>query len=94
MKRERFHSPWTRSRLPADAVLQQRIGWLLKRPVGRPPHKVLRFHTCFRYQTSSWRKALRVVAKVEWHSGELYPRVGFGVTNMTRPAEQVIAFYN
>jgi hypothetical protein len=35
-----------------------------------------------------------VVAKVEWHSGELYPRVGFGVTNMTRPAEQVIAFYN
>jgi hypothetical protein len=35
-----------------------------------------------------------VVAKVEWHPGELYPRVGFIVTNMTRPAERVVAFYN
>jgi hypothetical protein len=35
-----------------------------------------------------------VVAKVEWHPGELYPRVGFVVTNMTRPAERVVAFYN
>jgi Transposase DDE domain group 1 len=35
-----------------------------------------------------------VVAKVEWHPGELYPRVGFIVTNMSRPAERVVAFYN
>jgi hypothetical protein len=28
-----------------------------------------------------------VVAKVEWHPGELYPRVGFIVTNLARPAE-------
>jgi hypothetical protein len=35
-----------------------------------------------------------VVAKVEWHPGELYPRVGFIVTNMTRPAERVVMFYN
>jgi hypothetical protein len=27
-------------------------------------------------------------------SGELYPRVGFIVTNMSRPAERVVAFYN
>ena len=33
-------------------------------------------------------------AKVEWHPGELYPRVGFIVTNMSRPAERVVAFYN
>jgi hypothetical protein len=32
-------------------------------------------------------------AKVEWHPGELYPRVGFIVTNMSRPAERVVAFY-
>ena len=36
----------------------------------------------------------RVVAKVEWHPGDLYPRVGFIVTNMARPAENVVAFYN
>ena len=36
----------------------------------------------------------RVVAKIEWHPGELYPRVGFIVTNLGRPAERVVAFYN
>ena len=36
----------------------------------------------------------RVIAKVEWHPGELYPRVGFIVTNLSRPADRVVAFYN
>jgi Transposase DDE domain group 1 len=81
-------------RLPANSVLQERIGWLLKRPVGRPPHEVRRYYASFRYQAGSWTKPRRVVAKVEWHPGELYPRVGFIVTNMTRPAERVVAFYN
>jgi Transposase DDE domain group 1 len=35
-----------------------------------------------------------VVAKVEWQSGELSPRVRVIVTNMTRGAEQVVAFYS
>jgi hypothetical protein len=35
-----------------------------------------------------------VPAKVDWHPGELYPRVGFIVTNLARPAEQVVGFYN
>ena len=30
-------------RLPANAVLQESIAWLLKRPVGRPPHEVRRY---------------------------------------------------
>jgi hypothetical protein len=42
----------------------------------------------------SWNKLRRVVAKIEWHPGELYPRVGFIVTNLARPAERVVAFYN
>jgi len=81
-------------RLPANAVLQQSIAWLLKRPVGRPPHEVRRYHASFSCRTGSWSKSRRVVAKVEWQPGELYPRVGFIVTNMTRPAERVVAFYN
>ena len=52
------------------------------------------YYASFRYQAGSWNKARRVVAKVEWHPGELLPRVGFIVTNMTRPAERVVAFYN
>src|SRR5215831_17055758 len=34
-------------RLPANQVLQGRIGYLLKRPVGRPPNEVRRFHANF-----------------------------------------------
>jgi Transposase DDE domain group 1 len=81
-------------RLPANRVLQESIAWLLKRPVGRPPHHVRRTHTSFRYQAQSWSRPRRVVAKVEWHPGELYPRVGFVVTNMSRPPKRVAAFYN
>ena len=53
-----------------------------------------RSYANFTYQAGSWTKPRRVVAKVEWHPGELYPRFGFIVTNMARPAENVIAFYN
>ena len=81
-------------RLPANRILQDRIGYLLKRPVGRPPHHVRRHYANFRYRAASWDASRRVVAKVEWHPGELYPRVGFIVTNMSRPAERVVAFYN
>src|SRR5215212_9390744 len=81
-------------RLPANAVLQERIGHLLTRPVGRPPRKPQVFHASFSYQAQSWTKPRRVVAKVEWHQGELYPRVGFIVTNLTRPAERIVKFYN
>ena len=81
-------------RLPANRVLQERIGYLLQRPVGRPPNDVRRSHANFTYQAGSWTKSRRVVAKVEWHPGELYPRVGFIVTNMARRAENVVVFYN
>jgi hypothetical protein len=81
-------------RLPANKVLQESIGHLLRRPVGRPPNHVRRYYASFSYQAGSWDRKRRVVAKVEWHPGELYPRVGFIVTNLLRPAERVVAFYN
>jgi hypothetical protein len=31
---------------------------------------------------------------VEWHNGELFPRVGFIVTNMTGHAKSIVSFYN
>ena len=36
----------------------------------------------------------RVVAKIEWHAGELFPRVGFIVTNLTWRSKSVVKFYN
>jgi Transposase DDE domain group 1 len=35
-----------------------------------------------------------VVAKVEWHQGELFPRVGFLVTNLWAKPEGVVHFYH
>jgi hypothetical protein len=81
-------------RLPRNQVLQESIAHLLTRPVGRPPNHVLRYYASFSYQAGSWERKRRVVAKVEWHPGELCPRVGFIVTNLSRPAERVVAFYN
>ena len=42
-------------RLPANGILQDRIGYLLKRPVGRPPYEVRRYYANFRYQAASWK---------------------------------------
>ena len=81
-------------RLPKNQILQESVAHLLTRPVGRPPNHVLRFHASFSYRAGSWDRKRRVVAKVEWHPGELYPRVGFIVTNLSRPAVRVVAFYN
>ena len=66
---------------------------LLRRPSGAA-ELCRSFFASFRYQAGSWPKPRRVIAKVEWHHGELDPRVGFIVTNMTRPAERVSKFYN
>ena len=81
-------------RLKANTILQGHVAPLLKRPVGGPPNHVQRFHASFNCQAGSWDKKPSVVAKVEWHPGELYPRVGFIVTTLTRPAKRVVAFYN
>ena len=31
---------------------------------------------------------------MEWHQGELFPRIGFIVTNLSRMAKNVVRFYN
>ena len=50
-------------RLPTNRVLQEKIGHLLTRPVGRPPNEVPRSYANFSYQAGSWTKPRRVVAK-------------------------------
>ena len=81
-------------RLKANSVLQRQIDHLLQRPVGRPPKKPRRLYHSFEYQAQYWDHPRRVVAKVEWHQGELFPRVGFIVTNLGGRAKRVVHFYN
>jgi hypothetical protein len=48
----------------------------------------------FYYRAASWEQERRVIAKVEWHYEELFPRVGFIVTNLKWEAQKVVRFYN
>ena len=75
-------------RLPTNKVVQERISYLLNRPVGRPSNEVRRYHASFSYQAETWDKPRRVIAKVEWHPGELCPRAGFIAINMSRSEER------
>jgi hypothetical protein len=81
-------------RLPANDKLEEDIAELLTRPVGRPSHKPVVWYKSFLYQAASWKTARRVVAKVEFHCGELFPRVGFIVTNLQTNSRAVVRFYN
>ncbi len=81
-------------RIPANQNLERDIADLLIRLVGRPSKRPWVRYKSFLYRAASWTKARRVVAKVEHHQGELFPRVGFIVTNMTRPSRSVARFYN
>jgi Transposase DDE domain group 1 len=69
-------------RLPANDNLQRNITELLTRPVGRPSHKPVVRYKSFLYRAASWKTVRRLVAKVEFHCGELFPRVEFIVTNL------------
>jgi hypothetical protein len=81
-------------RLPANEVLQREIAHLLVRPTEWPSRKPIVSYHDFAYQAQSWNVSRRVVAKVEWHQGELFPRVGFIVTNLSYPTIGIVRFYN
>jgi hypothetical protein len=81
-------------RIPANENLERNVVELLPRPVGRPSHRPVVWYKSFLYKAASWTTARRVVAKVEHHAGELFPRIGFVVTNLTLPSRAVVRFYN
>ena len=69
-------------RIPSNDILEREVAELLTRSVGRPSHKPVGRYKSFRYQAASWMTAQRVVAKVEFHCGELFSRMGFIVTTL------------
>ncbi|MFB0525695.1 MAG: IS1380 family transposase [Phycisphaerae bacterium] len=77
-----------------NQILYGKIEHLLTRPVGRPPKKPIILYHSFRYKAASWEIPRRVVAKIEWHAGELFTRVGFIVTNLRWKSSHVVRFYN
>ena len=78
-------------RIPSNENLERDIE-LLTRPVGRPSDKPVVWYKSFLYQAASWKTARRVVAKGEFHFEELFPRVGFIVTNLETDNQAVVRF--
>ena len=48
----------------------------------------------FHYQAERWNKPRRVVCKIEWHVGGLFPCAGFIVINSNLEVHTVITIYN
>lgn len=80
-------------RIKVNPKLHEQVAWLTKRRPGRPPNHVVRHYASFHYRAKNWSKPRPVVAKVEFYPGELFPCVGFIVTNRSLPNERVPAFY-
>jgi Transposase DDE domain group 1 len=82
-------------RLPANQVLNRAIESHLTRPVGWTSKNGIRVKLVdLRYQAQTWDRERRVVAKIEWHGGELFPSIGFIVTNSKLSAGKVVKVYN
>jgi hypothetical protein len=82
-------------RIPANNNLDKLVGPHLGRPVGRPPKNGIQVKIIdLSYQAGGWSRTRRIVAKIEWHRGELFPRIGFVVTSSRLPASKVIKVYN
>jgi hypothetical protein len=70
------------------------IGPRRKKAISDRLIEVRRYYANFSDQAQSRKIPRPLVAKVEWHPGELYPRVGLIVTNLSRSAERVIGSYD
>jgi len=77
-------------RLKENNCLVEWISDLLKKP-GK---NFITLYKDFMYQARSWDKARRVIAKIEYHPGELFPRVGFIITSLNWRDKKVVKFYN
>jgi hypothetical protein len=81
-------------RLKANARLNEEVAHLTTRPVGRPSIEPKIIYHSFDYQARSWNQSRRVVAKITFFVDQLFPQIGFIVTNLNWKPKAVINFYN
>jgi len=90
---------------PANNILREKIAQRLTRPVERAALiNVKRFYEDFEYQAASRDKERRVIAnidcakidcvKIDCVRSELFPYVGFIVTNLTMEPDWIVHFCN
>jgi hypothetical protein len=81
-------------RLRDNNCLTEEISGLLKKPFKKTDKKFITRYKDFKYQAKSWDKKRRVIAKIEYHPGELFPRIGFIITSLNWLDKKVVRFYN
>jgi DDE family transposase len=70
------------------------IEHLMKRLVGCPSFRPKVFYHSFLYQAQICDQPRPAVSEVDWHAGDLFPQIGFIVTNLTWRSKPVPQFYN
>ena len=81
-------------RMKENAKLEEEVDKYTTRPVGRPGRIPVIKYVHFQYKAGTWEKERRIVAKIEHHQGELFPSIGYIVTNLKWHNKKVIKFYN
>ena len=82
-------------RLKSNNTLKNLIEPYLERPTGSLLKSGIEEKFIeLSYQAGSWEIPRRVVCRIAWHENELFPRIGFVVTNSRISVEKVIKLYN
>jgi len=81
-------------RIKENKKLAELVALYTKRSVGRPGKQPVIKYVSFQYCAGSWEKERKIVAKIEHHQGELFPRIGYIVTSLKWNNKMVIKFYN
>jgi hypothetical protein len=81
-------------RLKENNCLAEGVSELLIKPGEENKDRYITLYKDIVYQAKSWDKARRVIAKIEHHPDELFPRVGFIITSLKWKNKKVVKFYN
>jgi len=73
---------------------QKKRRYIQRDPWADPERDPVIKYVSFQYRAGSWEKERRIVAKIEHHQGETFPRIGYIVTNLKWNNKTVIKFYN
>jgi len=80
-------------RIKSNSRLEELVVDVVK-TIKKDKQKVVTLYKTLSYQAASWDKERRIIAKIEQYPDELFPRVGFIVTNLKWQDKKVVKFYN
>jgi len=80
-------------RIKENSRLDEKVEKAIK-AIRKNKRKTVVMYKDFLYQAVSWNKPRRIIAKIEQYPNELFPKVGFIITNLKWRDKKVVKFYN